>query len=583
MSDTLRFIVGLVILVAMGFGAGTLWQGWSREQAMIDTATVRLNEAIRHPDTVQRVVSLSTLRSDIVTIYQSRAGIYGMMLGDKKLGIEADINRSLEDNIRHCLTREKDLCPLRLAAVLGELIANPYQRELAALEMVQMMLAAEARSDAEGLVNAIQEPILQSYGYELLAQSWERVENSAERVKDLWQKALTALRNVTPGIDRVNSTAFLINSFITHQGITPEHIDALKPLVVQAMNGLNEQPAELPTALSWLQLIAATAPLQQTDLVDQMIAKLAAIPASETASTLLQARAIQVPMQLIAGNTADVRARLIALENPSERATLLAVLAQSSLVLDNSTTAQADLDLAISAARTIAPEAMLPEMVVEMIAGYAALGFYDQANQLIGQLKPDSSFYQDAALEIGRYLLIAQKPDDAKTWLAKLPPASSQAKLLQNLIDKPGSDKPGSDKPGSDLAVRVSQYYLRSWQVNARAQEENWTKNGLYTLTVPLGNEATQVQQKILAAGVPQNTPPGANQYSPTLEKDMIDLVNKTLAISGNGGPIPIAMALRNICPSLGLDCPVDAAYLRALVMRRMVVPGLTGLPKPAL
>ena len=128
MSDTLRFIVGLVILVAMGFGAGTLWQGWSREQAMIDAATVRLNEAIRHPDTVQRVVSLSTLRSDIVTIYQSRAGIYGMMLGDKKLGIEADINRSLEDNIRHCLTREKDLCPLRLAAVLGELIANPYQR-----------------------------------------------------------------------------------------------------------------------------------------------------------------------------------------------------------------------------------------------------------------------------------------------------------------------------------------------------------------------------------------------------------------------------------------------------------------------
>ena len=71
----------------------------------------------------------------------------------------------------------------------------------------------------------------------------------------------------------IDGFAFLINSFITHQGITPENIDALKPLVVQAMNGLNEQPAELPTALSWLQLIAATAPLQQTDLVDQMIAK----------------------------------------------------------------------------------------------------------------------------------------------------------------------------------------------------------------------------------------------------------------------------------------------------------------------
>lgn len=579
MSDTLRFLVGLLILVAMGFGAGTLWQGWSREQSMIAMTTVHLNEAIRHPDTVQRVVSLSTLRGDVTMIYQSRSGIYAMVIGNKSLALEADIGRSLEDNIRYCLTREKDICPLRLAAVSGQLISKPYQRDLAAIEMARMMLSVETRGDAEGLVNAIQEPILQSYGYELLAKSWDEVANGAERAQDLWQKSLMALRNAAPGIDRANSTAFLVNALIAREGGLGQNLDAVKSLLVQATNNLAEQPPELPTALSWLQLIAAAAPIQQLDLVEPMVSKLAAITTPETATTLLQAHAILLPLQLAsAGSSADIRARLIKIDNPAERAMLLAVLAQSSLTLDSPAVAQADLDLAITAARTLPPEAMLPELVVEMVASYAALGFNDQAVQLVSQLKTDSSFYHDAVLEIGRYGMIALKPDDARQWLAKLPPESRQAAVLQKLIDKPGLDK-----PGSDLAKRVGQYYLRSWKVNAESQEEAWAKAGLFNQTAIFARETEQLRQKILAAGVAQNTPPGTSQYSPVLEKELMDMVDKALSIATNTGPAPMAASLQSVCPGLGIDCPVDAAYLRAWVIRRMVVPMLTGLPKPTL
>lgn len=568
MSETLRFVIGLIILVAAGFMTSNIWKDWHHEQEMIENANLGLNEALRHPDTVQRLVGLAALRDDVAMIYRVRAGAYSMIVGSGTLPIEADINRSFDSNLQQCLGRERKTCPLRLASVMGQLIANPYQRDLAAIETAHIMIDAGQFDEAETVVNAIQDPMLQSYGFEIMAENWQGSDDNVQHVRDLWQKSLTALRNVPPGIDRVNSTSFMINVLLNQPDDTLKTPETLRPLVEAAIDGMADQPSELPTAMTWLQLIAATAPMQQPDLSQIMLDRINKVSLPEAAFIKLQAQAIMIPIRIKQAGTAPIRSELVALTSAPERMLLQSVLSQYSFAMDDHKLAKADLDQAIAAARIVPAPQMMPEMVIELVAAFSAQGYWDQANEMMGQLKPDTDAWREAGLEIARYQIVAGKKDDAAKWLEKLPPDSVQAVRLRTLIEKPDIAQ-----SGSNLAQRVRGYFQRAWLVNAKAQEEIWQKRGLYRPTRVFADAADKLAEAIRVASAPAAQ--SDNRPSVAIDNQMRDLVAQTLLISDMGGTIRMQDALAQICPQQNPDCPVDHHYLQAWIMRRIVLPVL--------
>lgn len=578
MNETFRFVIGLVILVSAGFAAGDVWQAWQDEQANIEAAQIRMNESVRHPDVVQRLIGLARVRDDVAQIYADRKGVFSMVVSRAALPIEQDARRAFDDNLQHCLTREKKDCAIRLAVGLGQQIPNSWQRDLAAVEIVQIMLDWAMYDDAELVVNTIQDPILQAWGYEQLAQAWPVPaaidgaavpEEAMRRRHDFWQRAVTAVKNIPAGIDRLNSTAFLITSLWQQDAPALKAPEFVKPLVVAAITGMEDQPAEMATAIAWLQLIAAAAPYGFADLNQQMLEALDKINLPEAQAIKLQARAIALAPALVAGVTPELRARLAGLSDVAERALMLAVLVQFPVPEAELAAARADMDLAIQSARLLPPDQMMPELVVEMTAAFAALGYVDQANDMLNRLKPESDFYRDAVMEVGRYLVRAQKLDEARTWLARLPTERIQARRLGDIIANPTRDV-----VGSDLAWRVGRLFYRTWMTNAKAQEEFWQEKGVYRQVQSFAAQADAIKRKKQDNAAPAAQ--GDTKIASAIEGDMAALVDKTMAITEGRGPIAMPEALQDICPpQSAASCPIDALYMRAWVMRRLVLPAL--------